>query len=137
MNAGVRLSHIGERPLIPGMGRAGSATQNFVHPIVNNTHLSLAPEVVMSKFKLMLPLVAATALVCTFAVQAAGGRDQAATGPQLAMASVATACQTAGSCENTAVTAPVSSGSEPSNYALLAAGLGVIGFIASRRRQQF
>jgi hypothetical protein len=31
----------------------------------------------------------------------------------------------------------VSSGSEPSNYALLAAGLGVIGFIASRRRQQF
>jgi len=90
----------------------------------------------MSKFKLILPLVAATALVCTFAVQAAGGRDEAAAGTQLAMAGVAATCQPAGSCAGT-VAAPVSSGSEPSNYALLAAGLGVIGFIASRRRQQF
>jgi hypothetical protein len=90
----------------------------------------------MSKFKLILPLVAATALVCTFAVQAAGGRDEGAAGTQLAMASVAASCQPAGSCAST-VAAPVSTGSEPSNYALLAAGLGVIGFIASRRRQQF
>ena len=90
----------------------------------------------MSKFKLILPLVAATALVCTFAVQAAGGRDEAAAGTQLAMGRVAAACQPTDSCAST-VTTPASTGSEPSNYALLAAGLGVIGFIASRRRQQF
>jgi len=92
----------------------------------------------MSKFKLVLPLVAATALVCTFAVQAAGGRDQAAAGTHLAMATVATgaACQPGGSCANV-VTDASSAGSEPNNYVLMAAGLGVIGFIASRRRQQF
>lgn len=93
----------------------------------------------MPKFKLVLPLVAASALICTFAVQAAGGRDSAAATAPLAVASVAVAgaaCQPAGSCSSAAQVAANTS-SEPSNYALMAAALGVVGFVASRRRQQF
>ena len=94
----------------------------------------------MFKFNLVLPLVAAAALTCATAVQAAASRDQSAVGTQLAMATVAagSACQTAGACTSVSSTAAnVGATSEPSNYALMAAGLGVIGFIASRRRQQF
>lgn len=94
----------------------------------------------MSKFKLVLPLIAAAALVCTFAVQAAGGRDSAGAAAQLAVASVAVAgaaCQPAGSCARSVEQARTTSTSEPSNYALMAAALGVVGFVASRRRQQF
>jgi hypothetical protein len=86
----------------------------------------------MSKFKLVVPLIAAAALICTMAVQAAAPHDSSAGGAQLAMASVAAVGVVKGAPQ-----AAASTSSEPSNYALMAAGLGVIGFVASRRRKQF
>ncbi len=86
----------------------------------------------MSKFKLVVPLIAVSAVICTMAVQAASPHDSPAAGAQLAMASVAVAGVAKGAPQASAAAT-----SEPSNYALMAAGLGVIGFIASRRRKQF
>lgn len=84
-------------------------------------------------------LVAAVALLCATGVQAAPAHEASTSGATLALASVAgSACQTAGAC-NTDVSMTSGSGdaaSEPNNYVLMAAGLGVVGLIASRRRSK-
>jgi hypothetical protein len=88
----------------------------------------------MSKFS---TLVAAVALLCATGAQAAS-HDASTSGATLALASVAgSACQSAGAC-GTAVssTTTASAPSEPNKYVLFAAGLGVVGLIASRRRSK-